>query len=159
MEMRERIKAIRTHKDIDLTQAEFSVALGLAPTSAASWEKKVNPQTPTESMRMLICQKFGINREWLETGAGGPDNMFVKPSSDSQAIAARVAKEYGSDPLLRAIMTTYLQLDDAKRALLLEIVEGFSVALKDAMAAGKPAPDVSDYIRERTTQPPDQQAQ
>lgn len=104
--MRERIKAVRTHKDINLTQAEFSVALGLAPTSAASWEKKVNPQTPTESMRMLICQKFGVNRHWLETGEG--DMFLPKPESSLPA-------ELTEDPLLRAILEAYLDLDPQGR--------------------------------------------
>ena len=146
MEMRDRIKAIRTHKNINMTQSEFSTALGLAPTSASNWEKKTNPQIPTESMRLLICEKFGINRHWLETGEG---EMFAQQPNDAQAIAARVAREYGSNPLLQAFMTSYLQLDDAKRELVLEIVEGFTAALKDALAAGKPAPDISDHIQAR----------
>ena len=102
MDMRERIKAIRMHANVNLTQAEFSVALGLAPTSAASWEKKVNPQTPTESMRMLICEKFGVNRHWLETGEG---DMFL-PKSE-----ALLPAELTDDPMVRAILEAYLALD------------------------------------------------
>ncbi len=128
-------------------KVQFAERIGVHQTYVSQMvsDKKV----PSDRVIRDICEEFSVNENWLRTGEGGPDNMFVKPSSDSQAIAARVAKEYGSDPLLKAIMTTYLQLDDAKRALLLEIVEGFSVALKDAMTTGKPAPDVSEYIRSR----------
>ena len=146
MNMRDRIKTIRTHPNINLTQSEFSTALGLAPTSASNWEKKTNPQTPTESMRLLICEKFGINRHWLETGEG---DMFARQPDEAQAIAAHVAREYGSDLLLRAFMTSYLQLDAPKRELVLEIVESFTAALRDALASGKPAPDISEHIHAR----------
>ena len=73
--MRERIKMVR--KSLNLTQAEFSIALGLAPTSAANWEKKA-AQEPTESIKMLICKTFNVDRNWLETGEG---EMFVKTES------------------------------------------------------------------------------
>ena len=146
MEMRDRIKAIRTHKDINMTQAEFSVSLGLAPTSAASWEKKANPQTPTESMRILICEKFGINREWLETGKG---DMFQPHPQDDQALVDQLVRAYHGSPILRAILTTYLQLDEPRRHLVEEILEGFAAAVAKARAEGEPEPDVGEYLTAR----------
>lgn len=146
MEMRDRIKAIRTHKDINMTQAEFSVSLGLAPTSAASWEKKANPQTPTESMRILICEKFGVNREWLETGKG---DMFQPQPQDDQALVDQLVRAYHGSPILRAILTTYLQLDEPRRHLVEEILEGFAAAVAKAHADGEPEPDVGEYLTAR----------
>ena len=157
MEMRDRIKAIRTHKDINMTQAEFSVSLGLAPTSAASWEKKANPQTPTESMRILICEKFGINREWLETGKG---DMFQPQPQDDQALVDQLVRAYHGSPILRAILTTYLQLDEPRRHLVEEILEGFAVAVAKARAEGEPEPDVGEYLTAHVVNTnPDEKAQ
>ena len=101
---------------------------------------------PSDRVIRDICEEFNVNEHWLRTGEG---EMFSRPPNDAQAIAARVAREYGSDPLLRAFMTSYLQLDDAKRALVLEVVESFTAALTDALRSGQPAPDFTDHIRAR----------
>ena len=157
MEMRDRIKAIRTHKDINMTQAEFSVSLGLAPTSAASWEKKANPQTPTESMRILICEKFGVNREWLETGKG---DMFQPQPQDDHALVDQWMREYNGSPVFRALMTTYLQLSEPRRRLLGELIEEFASAVVKARAEGEPEPDVGEYLTARVIDThPDDKAQ
>lgn len=143
MEMRERIKAIRTHKNVNLTQAEFSVALGLAPTSAASWEKKANPQIPTESMRLLICQKFGVNREWLETGK---EPMFLEKP---KAIAAA---ELTDDPMIRAILEAYLDLDPQARQMFRKYFADVVARYKGEQPASTPDAIV-DHAR--ATEPPD----
>lgn len=119
MEMRDRIRAIRTHKSVNMTQAEFSVALGLAPTSAASWEKKSNPQIPTESMRILICAKFGINRTWLETGEG---DMF-EPAMQADE-TARMIESVSDSPAMRSLLATWAQLSDENKA----VFEAFAAA-------------------------------
>ena len=119
MEMRDRIRAIRTHKSVNMTQAEFSVALGLAPTSAASWEKKSNPQIPTESMRILICAKFGINRTWLETGEG---DMF-EPATQAYE-TARMVESVSDSPAMRSLLATWAQLSDENKA----VFEAFAAA-------------------------------
>ena len=112
MEMRDRIRAIRTHKNVNMTQAEFSVSLGLAPTSAASWEKKSNPQIPTESMRILICTKFGVNRTWLETGEG---DMFEPTTKADET--ARMIESVSNSPAMRSLLATWAQLSDENKAV------------------------------------------
>lgn len=114
MEMRERIRAIRTSEKVHMTQAEFSTALGLAPTSAASWEKKSNPQVPTETMRMLICEKFGVNREWLETGRG---DMFTQQSHDD------ALKQAIDSPIVRRALESFLKLDEPWQENVIELLE------------------------------------
>lgn len=139
--MKDRLKEARKARNLTLRQVANEIHV--SESAVSKFEHGVQP---SEQTLVLFCERLGINRHWLETGEG---EMFAQPSDDAQAIAARVAREYGSDPLLRAFMTSYLQLDDAKRELVLEIVEGFTAALKDALAAGKPAPDISDHIQAR----------
>lgn len=138
--MRTRIKDLR--KALNMTQSEFGVSLGFAPTSAASWEK-AGAQEPSALAKQMMQRVHNVNIHWLETGEG---EMFSCKADDAQAIAARVAREYGADPLLRAFMTTYFQLSESKRALLLEIVESFTAALADALSSGRPAPDFSEFV-------------
>lgn len=147
--MHKRIRELREH--LKLSQTAFADKLGMTRSMISNMELGL---VEIQDYRIkAIVNTFNVSREWLETGEG---EMFVQHADDGQAIAARVAKEYGSDPLLRAFMTTYLQLDEAKRNLLLKIVEGFSAALAEALASGEPAPDVSEYIRSRVLPPADE---
>lgn len=89
MELRDRIKKIR--KDAGLTQAEFSVKLGLGATGGASnWEKK-DPQEPTETVKLLICKTFGIREEWLKYGTGQmkeDDSALINHLADTHNLGA-----------------------------------------------------------------------
>lgn len=74
--MNERIKIIR--KDLKLTQAEFGQEIGTTRDAIASYENgRVSPDRTT---RMLICSKFNVNENWLETGEGVPYNEGLIPS-------------------------------------------------------------------------------
>lgn len=114
--LRERIREIRIHNH--LTQAEFGVSLGLAPTSAASWEKKSNPQLPTESMRILICEKFGINRNWLESGEG---NMLAEEHDTTRAMLDQIQK----NSMVKCLLEAYVNLTDDHREVIDDYVADF----------------------------------
>lgn len=143
MEPKARFKAVREH--FNLSMGAFGERIGLSTSGVSAIE--YGTRVMSEKHIKLICAAFpDISEEWLRAGEG---EMLLPTPIDNQAISARVAREYGSDPLLRAFMTTYLQLDDAKRDLLLEIAQGFTSALKDALNEGKPAPDLSEYVHSR----------
>lgn len=108
-------------------------------------------------MRILICEKFGINREWLETGKG---DMFQPQPQDDQALVDQLVRAYHGSPILRVILTTYLQLDEPRRHLVEEILEGFAVAVAKARAEGEPEPDVGEYLTAHVVNTnPDEKAQ
>ncbi len=68
--MKTRIKTLR--KTLGLTQTEFANKLGIRQQSVGRWEHGENPH-PSRIFQM--CQTFGVNKTWLETGGG---EMFVK---------------------------------------------------------------------------------
>jgi transcriptional regulator with XRE-family HTH domain len=84
----ERIKQIRMRAS--LTQTEFGKELGVSGATVSTSESgKTNPEART---LILICEKFGINREWLETGEG---EMLKHQESDALIPALRdVLAEY-----------------------------------------------------------------
>ena len=65
--MKDRIKKIRT--DAGMTQEEFGKSIGATRGMVTTYEKGT---IPTQSTRMLICQRFNVNPTWLETGEGKP---------------------------------------------------------------------------------------
>ena len=66
--MNDRIKKIR--KDAGLNQTDFGASIGATVAMITSYER--GKVVPDASKRMLICQKYGYNLRWLETGEGDP---------------------------------------------------------------------------------------
>lgn len=62
--MNDRIKKIRN--DANLTQTEFGEIIGASRPMIASYEG--GKVVPDAAKRMLICEKFNVNPEWLENG-------------------------------------------------------------------------------------------
>lgn len=79
--MNERFKEVR--KTLGLTQSEFGKSLGISNTAISKIEKGKN--NVSESNIISICREFGVNEEWLRTGVGGEDNMFIKLSAYDKA--------------------------------------------------------------------------
>lgn len=66
--MNERIRIVR--KNLRLTQTEFGKEIGCSQTAVAKYESGM--VVPDQPIRMLICERFNVNPEWLDTGAGKP---------------------------------------------------------------------------------------
>lgn len=64
--MKDRLKDIR--QNAGLSQTAFGKAVNVSLSSVQKWESGEN--TPTPQVRYVICDKFGINSTWLETGEG-----------------------------------------------------------------------------------------
>ena len=69
----ERVKAVR--KSLGLTLENFGAKIGLKKSGLSLIESGRNELT--EGNAKAICREFNVNKEWLRTGAGGPDNMFI----------------------------------------------------------------------------------
>ena len=78
-------------------------------------------------MRRFICDTYGINQTWLETGEG---EMYVKSASQTlDAITAR----YNGSPTFRAMLDVYARLSaDDQNA-----VERYIAQLAEALASGQ----------------------
>lgn len=73
--MKDRIKQIR--KDANLTQTEFGNAIGATQFLVTSYE--TGRSVPDSARRMLICEKFNVNPDWLENGEGEPYKKGLIP--------------------------------------------------------------------------------
>lgn len=66
--MKDRIKRIR--KDMKLNQTDFGFEIGATQKMITTYE--TGAVIPDKAMRLLICEKFNVNEQWLETGEGLP---------------------------------------------------------------------------------------
>ena len=73
--MKDRIKKLR--KDAGLNQTEFGSLLGASRAMITDYE--TGRVVPDSSKRMLICEKFNVNPDWLETGEGDPYKAGLIP--------------------------------------------------------------------------------
>lgn len=74
--MKDRIRRIR--KDLKMNQTEFGSAIGVSLAALSKYETGV--VVPDKSIRLLICEKFNVNPEWLETGEGVPYKEGLLPA-------------------------------------------------------------------------------
>ena len=69
----ERVNAVRRSKK--MTMEQFGEQIGVQKSAISKIEKdKVNLSVQTIKS---ICREFNVNEDWLRTGAGGPENMFI----------------------------------------------------------------------------------
>ncbi len=73
MSQNERVKIIR--KSLNLTMEKFGERLGVGKTAISGIE--TGRRNLTEQMTKAICREFNVNEDWLRTGAGGDENMFI----------------------------------------------------------------------------------
>ena len=138
--MRTRIRLVR--KNAGLTQQEFSVQLGYAPTSAASWEK-TDAQEPPEPVKLLICKTFHVREEWLRTGEG---EMY---EDTAESILDQLRVEYNLGPAGRMIIQAALKMYDiGGEAAFVEMVRDLLPVMHDIVGqaeahkfSGESAPD------------------
>lgn len=69
----ERVNVVRKAKG--MTMEQFGERIGIQKSAVSKIEKdRVNLSDQTAKS---ICREFNVNEDWLRTGAGGPDNMFI----------------------------------------------------------------------------------
>lgn len=73
--MNERIKAVR--KALGVTQQEFADSIKVKRNTVATYE--MGRSVPSDSAIALICEKYGVNEEWIRTGSG---EMFSTEAKD-----------------------------------------------------------------------------
>ena len=106
--MEKRIQAARKAKGLTLKQ--LGDIIGISESAVSNIERGRNK--PSGSTLILLCEKLGINREWLETGEG---EMFA-PEAE-QAEIARMIESISDSPAMRSLLSTWAQLSDENKAV------------------------------------------
>ena len=106
--MEKRIQATRKAKGLTLKQ--LGDIIGISESAVSNIERGRNK--PSGSTLMLLCEKLGINRAWLETGEG---EMF-EPTTD-QDETAKLIESISDSPAMRSLLATWAQLSDENKAV------------------------------------------
>ena len=142
----ERFKAVREHYGLSMGAFGKKIGLGTSGVSAIEYGTRV----VSEKHIKLICAAFPeISENWLRTG----EEPMLLPPQDDQVLVDQLVRAYHGSPVLRAILTTYLQLDAPRRRLVEEVLEGFAAAVAKSRAEHAPEPDVEEYLATHVANP------
>lgn len=115
--MKDRIKEIRKRSPYGKTQDSFSDFLGIPKSNLASYE--IGRRNPSDAVVQLICQKCGVNEEWLRTGEGDPEK-------DTSIEFGDLCREIGiNDPKAKEAISKYFKLSPTDKELFWNFVERF----------------------------------
>lgn len=106
-----RVEQLRSY--LGFNQEDFGAKLGMTKSAISKIEK--GWAALTEKNAMLICQRFGANKDWLLTGRG--EMLQDKLEADAIIHMLDVA-----DPLDAEIIRAYLRLDEKYRAAFRELL-------------------------------------
>ena len=122
-------------KRLGLTQQEIADQLGMTPTAVTHWEREGKiPQIKKE----LICQLYGINVNWLDTGDG---EMFQATQETKEAPEVSSAREYAirngcgdiTATIFERFMTLTAEQKKAFEAILNRMVSGNAPRLNEIL--------------------------
>lgn len=110
------------------TQAEFGKILGLSISGVSDIERGKRNVTDQHLIMLSNWTERKINIEWLRTGVGGSDNMFLHPEEND--LIAQAATLLGkNDPLFETLVITYSKLSVENRKVLLDFFKDFTDTL------------------------------
>mgnify|MGYP005907649319 CR=1 FL=1 len=144
--MNERLKKLR--KTLQMTQQDFANNLGVSRGNIAAYEVAKN--SPSDAVISLICTKFGVNEEWLRTGTGGDDNMFLpEPENELEAFV----RKYNVTGLERIFLEKYLGLKQTEREAVIRFMADLAKEVAD-YSSGDLFADIPDTPEELEAQYP-----
>ena len=102
--LNQRIKKVRMK--VDLTQNAFGEALGISRAAVQKLESGEN--NPSEQTIRAICEKFGVNRQWLETG-----DESIQPYEREPDLETEVRSLLKNEPPVKqAVMISLASMPD-----------------------------------------------
>jgi transcriptional regulator with XRE-family HTH domain len=128
MELNERILLIL--KDAGKKRVDLARALNISEASVSTMcSGKTNPSAQNIA---LICQKFGINEEWLKTGKGEMKAPLTKQAEIAEITAQLFHKEETAPETYNFLIELnkyLLQLDETQMQAVLDMIRKLNAAI------------------------------
>lgn len=122
-EINMRFKLLR--ESCEKTQAEFGKILGLSISGVSDIERGKRNVTEQHLIMLSNWHERKVNIDWLRTGEGGSDNMFLRPEQND--LVAQAAVLLGEkDQLFETLVVTYSKLTSENKKVLLDFFKDFS---------------------------------
>ncbi len=129
LEIRDRIKIVREHENVDLSQAGFGNKLSVERSAISLIERK--RRNATERMIKDICREFNVNEDWLRFGIG---DMFKSISEEDEL--GEILTDLLTDVddsvyrFIKSMLRTYKKLDDKSKEVIRNSTDLFIEEIK-----------------------------
>ncbi|EOS68022.1 hypothetical protein C818_04189 [Lachnospiraceae bacterium MD308] len=119
----DRFKQLR--KECKKTQSDWGIILGISSSGVADIESGRRNVTEKHLIMLSNWHERKVNIEWLRTGEGGSENMFLHPEEND--LIAQAASLLGEkDQLFETLVVTYSKLTSENKKVLLDFFKDFS---------------------------------
>lgn len=108
----ERIKIVRL--DLKMTQKEFAKAIKISQPTLSGIES--GDVTVIDRNIEMICEKLGVNSEWLRTGEG---EMYKQNDDFLESVIANMDN---LDEMDKQFFTSYMKLSPDERAVIKKFI-------------------------------------
>lgn len=122
----DRFKQLR--KECKKTQSDWGIILGISSSGVADIESGRRNVTEKHLIMLSNWHERKVNIEWLRTGEGGSENMFLHPE-ENDLVAQATALLGEKDQLFEALIVTYSKLNPDNRKILLDFFKDLSETL------------------------------
>lgn len=122
----DRFKQLR--KACHKTQEELGHILGITRPGVTDIESSRRKVTEKHLIMLSNWHEYKVNIDWLRTGEGGPDAMFLPPEDDDLVAQAKTILGE-KDPLFESLVITYSKLSKSNRETLLNFFTDFTNTL------------------------------
>lgn len=115
MTLGERIKEVR--KTVGLTQLEFGEKIGIKGNTVTNYE--ADRREPQEVTLKAICDKFGINYEWLKYGKG---EMVSEVDDDVLTLINKILST--EDETAKQVFRAFANFDERDWQTIKKMIDG-----------------------------------
>ena len=109
----------QARRGAELSQAEMAVAVGVARSAVAQWERKDGAKPTTDNMAK-IAMATAVSFEWLATGRGG---RWIGGDDETPAMMLNFYAQCG---LEERLLVAFRSLRSAEQQPLVDLVEAMS---------------------------------
>lgn len=120
--MNERIKKLRLK--LNLSQTEFGSRIGVKQTTVAGYEN--GSRVPIDAIINSICREFNVSEDWLRTGAGGDDAMFIKVRGDEEMEYILGQISGSQDETIKRFIRAYWNMEENEKAIIRKVIDSLS---------------------------------
>ena len=117
--LKSRFKEIR--KKLGYTQNEFGERIGITGSTISDIER--GKLSLTERNISLICEKLGVNENWLRNGEGEMFDIYNLPEDEiTKALASIETSNYEN---VKSLLLKYAQLDETGKKVVNDFLDYF----------------------------------
>lgn len=123
MPLHDRIKKIRL--DLNFSQASFSQVLGISRGHISTIE--TGAAVPSKQLIKLICTKFGIDENWLQSGQG---TMRTVPNEFEMEEFDQIMEQFRYEDMTEEILEVVDAIKSAKKKIDRDVNRGWNTEFR-----------------------------